>query len=733
MEGASEGPSCAFVNNVVENCVCIVCCLLKKGFSSRSFQEKLDIMKSGRPMDPINLETKVEKSAKKFTRHFHVGFYEKHGWLTGCKIVSKLFCWPCLLFNASEKTHWNSVGITDLNNFHKSVKRHVNSKGHLSATIKEKTFGTYRIEHSLDNHLKISHRLHNERVQKNRDVLKRLIDVTCFLGEHELSFRGHNETRESANRGNYIDLVNFLAKYDETLRSHFINSTVFRGTSNRIQNDLIECTADVVMDHIKNEIKKAPFVSIALDETTDVTNFCQLSIVVRYVVDGIPQERFLEFLNITSDRTAEAMFKVVCETISKLECDSKLVAQSYDGAAVMAGQLTGLQARVKEKFKHAIFVHCLAHRLNLVLSRGMDNIKDVKVFFSTLSGLASYFSKSSKRTHALDVHVQKRFPKVAPTRWNYNGRLVQTVFQYRDSLIDFFQDVWDHKEKWDAETVTAAKGYLHWLKENFDFNFLLNIFVEIFPFTDTLFDILQTKSNDIAFCIRQIDDFRNTIIKKREQFKNIWDKTENMGLGPERKRMRINDVGDRETSYRRLYVEIFDNILQQMNSRFQNFSELKFVELCNFNVSNYNSSKFPTEAFNSLRLNYGNFFDIPALHSQLSVVYESTDISDKEIPRNLLNFLNTTGLNESLCEVVKLCELVLTIPATSSSVERSFSVLKRIKSFTRNSTSEDRLSKLALLSIEKECIKQLSENPKFYDDVIDKFVLVDRRIDLKYK
>lgn len=30
MEGASEGPSCAFVNNVVENCVCIVCCLLKK-------------------------------------------------------------------------------------------------------------------------------------------------------------------------------------------------------------------------------------------------------------------------------------------------------------------------------------------------------------------------------------------------------------------------------------------------------------------------------------------------------------------------------------------------------------------------------------------------------------------------------------------------------------------------------------------------------------------------------
>ncbi|CAH1109496.1 unnamed protein product [Psylliodes chrysocephalus] len=96
---------------------------------------------------------------------------------------------------------------------------------------------------------------------------------------------------------------------------------------------------------------------------------------------------------------------------------SKLVAQRYDGAAVMAGHLGGLQAEVKEKFKHAIFVQCIAHRLNLVLSRSMDNIKDCKVFFSTLSGLATFFSKSSKRTRDLDIHVKKRFTKVAPTRW----------------------------------------------------------------------------------------------------------------------------------------------------------------------------------------------------------------------------------------------------------------------------------------------------------------------------
>ncbi|CAH1099314.1 unnamed protein product [Psylliodes chrysocephalus] len=135
----------------------------------------------------------------------------------------------------------------------------------------------------------------------------------------------------------------------------------------------------------------------------------------------------------------------------------------------MTGHLGGLQAKMKEKFNHAIFVHCRAHRLNLVLSRRMDNIKDCKDLFSTLSGLASFFLKSSKRTRALDIHDQKTFPIVAPTRWNYNGRLGQIVFLYRGSLIHFFQDVWDNKGTWDAETVTAAKGYLHWLKQNFDF------------------------------------------------------------------------------------------------------------------------------------------------------------------------------------------------------------------------------------------------------------------------
>ena len=49
------------------------------------------------------------------------------------------------------------------------------------------------------------------------------------------------------------------------------------------------------------------------------------------------------------------------------------------------------------------------------------------------------------------------------------------------------------------------------------------------------------------------------------------------------------------------------------------------------------------------------------------------------------------------------------LPATTSSVERSFSALKRIKTYNRNRTEEKRLSSLAIIAIEKERQQKLRQ------------------------
>ena len=105
-----------------------------------------------------------------------------------------------------------------------------------------------RIDHALDHHIKIDNLKHNELV-KNHDILKRFIAIVCFLGVHELSFRGHSE---SVNKGNYKDLILLISKYD--LLAHLLEtSTVFQG-ANLIQNDLISSVATVALNYIKKKI-----------------------------------------------------------------------------------------------------------------------------------------------------------------------------------------------------------------------------------------------------------------------------------------------------------------------------------------------------------------------------------------------------------------------------------------------------------------------------------------------
>ena len=78
-------------------------------------------------------------------------------------------------------------------------------------------------------------------------------------------------------------------------------------------------------------------------------------------------------------------------------------------------------------------------------------------------------------------------------------------------------------------------------------------------------------------------------------------------------------------------------------------------------------------------------------------------------------------LYEGFRKVYKLILLFLTIPHSTAFVERSFSALKRIKTYLRIAQSQNRLSNLLLMSIEKSLLKRLMSTWVFYDDVITHF------------
>lgn len=94
--------------------------------------------------------------------------------------------------------------------------------------------------------------------------------------------------------------------------------------------------------------------------------------------------------------------------------------QSYDNTSNMAGKYSGLQARIKEKCKFAIFVPCAVHSLNLVGVHAAACVLEVTSFFQLVQKLYNFFSSSTHRWNILTecLGSNKVIKCLSETRWS---------------------------------------------------------------------------------------------------------------------------------------------------------------------------------------------------------------------------------------------------------------------------------------------------------------------------
>ena len=89
---------------------------------------------------------------------------------------------------------------------------------------------------------------------------------------------------------------------------------------------------------------------------------------------------------------------------------------------------------------------------------------------------------------------------------------------------------------------------------------------------------------------------------------------------------------------------------------------------------------------------------------------------------NVLKFMRANDMCSIYPTLSTLYHIFLTLPISSAGAERSFSRLKLIKSYLRSTMTEERLSGLALLSIERKFATELD-----YDKVMDYFAKMKPR------
>ncbi|XP_008179777.1 zinc finger MYM-type protein 1-like [Acyrthosiphon pisum] len=296
------------------------------------------------------------------------------------------------------KEEWTVDGISSIKNFIRKSEKHSISKKHLINQEKFHLLGKVRIEHAILEGRRLAATKHNEQVSINRRLIAR----------------------------NYLELLDLLAQEEHLLKDHFLSSSIFKGTSKIIQNDLIDRVTTILNSNIFKEIQTANYISIQADETTDVSCRSQMSIIFRYVIEEEIVERFIGFFDVSSDKTGSGLADVILSVIKKWDLGNKIIAQTYDGASVMSGTKNGVQSLIKNIYPNVLFIHCYAHQLNLVLLYGAKTIKPVKLFICNLTMFHTFFSRSSKRSELLRQQGFK-LPNHSDTRWNYHSRAASTI------------------------------------------------------------------------------------------------------------------------------------------------------------------------------------------------------------------------------------------------------------------------------------------------------------------
>lgn len=704
------------------------------------------------------VQTHIDNYPKNDTgRHFSNSHFTKklanneiiqRRWLIYSVSKNRVYCFCCRLFDSSSTSNLASEGYNDWKHLSEMLKVHESSTFHkkfylswIEAELRLKTGKTIDCQEQ--------HLIRKETTRWN-NILSRLMHITLYLAENNMAFRGTSDKLYTPNNGKFLGLVQLLAKFDPVMEEH-LRLAVKGDVSDHycgkdIQNELIELMGEKVKSEIISRAKKSKYYSIIADCTPDISHIEQLSLTIRFVdlssdVDKISvKEHFIEFIPV-NESTGERLTEVIIDILNKYGLElNDCRGQGYDNGANMKGKNIGVQRRILDINPLAVYVPCGCHSYNLVLcDAAKSSVKSVTLF-GVLQRLFTLFSASVHRWKILTDHLGLyTIKKLSDTRWEARIGSVKAVRYQISAVHDALITLAIETQQTDVQVSHEATTLAEQLK---DFGFIVSLVV----WYDILFQInvvsksLQSTDMDLGKCTDMLkkccnflEEYRNTGFKSA--ILTAKELAEELEIEPvfrattriRRVKRQAGEIAQDEpitSPEKKFEVEFFncllDTTLTSLNERFE--------QLCEYSESwsfLYNLKQIPEKhdliklcSDLQLKLNVNSKSDIDGCMLCDELISLKSFLPDQKVvtPVFVLNFIKDRNLKELYPNVWIALRILLTIPVTVASGERSFSKLKLIKTYLRSTISQCRLTNLATLSIENE----IAENIDF-DNLIKEF------------
>ncbi|XP_042055756.1 zinc finger MYM-type protein 1-like [Salvia splendens] len=357
------------------------------------------------PCQPIGHKYEKKKYGTQ-ERSFQDIWFKRYTWLEYSVSKDAAFCFWCYLFKKSDKwgrqsdDAFTKTGCSNWKNALERFNYHVGGVNscHSNARIQFEAFQDQRnsvasILRSNTREMEVAYRIR----------LTVSLNVTRFLLKQGLSFRGHDESSSSSNRGNFIELLLWFSELnDDVSKTLFANAPANNQmNSPRIQKELANACASEVTLAIVNDIGDKVF-TLLVDEARDVSMKEQMGVVLRYVNnEGYVIERFIGIVHVT-DTSSHTLKCAIDDLLVKHNLSlSKVRGQGYDGASNMRGEFNGLKSLILQENPYAMYIHCLSHQLQLIIVAVAKGIRVVKDVFSYVSMIVNMVGASCKRKDQL--------------------------------------------------------------------------------------------------------------------------------------------------------------------------------------------------------------------------------------------------------------------------------------------------------------------------------------------
>ena len=565
---------------------------------------------------------------------------------------------------------------------------------------------------------------------ENRQMLLKILSNIRFLARQSIAIRGDGDEENS----NFIQLFKLRGE-DDPKFAKWLEKKTDKYVSADIQNELLKVMGLQVLRDIATSLHSAEFYSIMVDKTTDVSNKEQAVLCFRWVSDDlIAHEDFVGLYGIENTE-AKTLVNMILDVLTRLNLSiKKLRGQCYDGASAMSGPRSGVAKQIRDLESRAVYTHCYGHSLNLAC---MDTIKSSKVMQEALD-ITAEITKLVKLSPRRGTIFQRLKDELAPldpgirvlcpTRWTVKAEALKSIVDNFEVL----QHLWEESLEYVKESEMRARilGVSDRMMK-FDFFFGAILGETVLSHSDNLSrtlqkgDISASEGQGVAemtvTCLKTLltDDnfalFWSKVTKKATQL-NI----DEPALPRKRKRTVRYESGNAapefhtsvEGYYRQAYFEVLDVICSTIEDRFrqpgyQLYSNLEQLLLKAVCKENYSSE------FDFVTKFYGPDLNVHALEMQLQIfatnfIMEGKKTSIKDILKYLRNI--SSAQRAFLSEICIIAKLILVMPATNAVSERSFSALRRVKTYLRSTMKQTRLNHLMILHVHKDITDSLNLN-----------------------